>query len=1434
MAAAASWGAPAGLRGPGASYREGVVIARPLPGAVSTVDTAERAEGLSLRARYDRLGGIRVITLGKGDTAAAAIRRLMATGRYQYVEPDYVRHAVRTPNDAQFSSQWALHNDGSGGGIAGADIDALNAWNVITEAGSGVVVGILDSGVNNTHEDLAANLWTNPNPISTVQYTTVSDANGSTEKISITDSTNGLNAVSGSGIPTDTLGHGTHVSGIVGAVGDNGVGVCGVAWGVQLMELKFLDGENGGTVTDELPCIDYAIQHHVSVINASFGDAGFAQAEMDAIYKAGQAGIIFVCAAGNSSENVDISSFFPADYPLDNIIAVGASDNRDLPAYFSNFGSGSVELFAPGDGVLSTFIPTNSSYMTESGTSMAAPFVTGAVALLRTQYPSDTYRETINRVLNSVDSLPALAGKCQTGGRLNLFTAVTTAPSTPPNILFADRTVLVGLDPYTRSNNLDSPVALEAGTPVLAAGSGRSLWWQWTAPEDAAVEVDTSGTEGGVVTGGSSYPTALGVYTGSSLGSLVVVATSLNYGTEPVEGGASQSYSEVKFHAVAGTTYQVNIQGQGGAGGPTVLAINTTPDNDAFGKGRVLSGLSATVVGANPDATREAGEPLILGNAGGHSLWYQWTAPESGSFAVSGYSYDFAPEVAVYTATSASPGVSNLSLVSAEAGAAQAGSYTLSSGCTCQFAATYGTTYYICLDGVSADDVGEFTLTIDDSLWQQATGDAVTCSPSVGPDGTLYVGGDDNSLYAYTPGGLHKWSVAGGSSFDTSSAAVGADGTVYAPNLDGYLYALTPLGAIRWKYSVNQGQSQGNYIASSPAVAADGTIYFRSSAGLLYALTPAGTAVGTPASVPGASYAAPTIAADGTVYIGTDGGDFYAFGPGLVKKWVYHTPVAGDQIYTAAAIDAAGNTYFGTLGGGFYSLDPQGNLRWSYSTGDGITSAPALANGSVYFGCYDGNLYALSTSGAFRWKCPVGAQVRGSAPAVDANGYIYIGSYDHNVYAVSPAGAAVRTFPTGDAIRSSPVISGTTLCFGSEDHKVYAFGIGTGPAAGDWPAYQANPQRTGNAVAVSVAAPPVSVAAATGSGFTLCVTALGNAGKTFQWKLNGAPIAGATNSTYTVAEASAANAGAYTVTVSSGTQSATSAPATVTVGALPGPAGRIVNLSARANVGLSSDALIAGFVVSGQGTKALVLRGVGPALKGYGVVDALASPVLSLFDSSSQLITQDTAWQTPPSVPTVAPWAGSVTPADATSAEFDQLGAFEFPVGSADTAIAVALPAGAFTEQIGANTGSGVSLGEIYDADTGTPTANLVNISARADVGSGSDILIAGFVVGGSQPVTVLLRGIGPTLANFGVSGTLAQPQIQLFNSAGVEIQGNSGWYADPTLAAAFSTVGAFALPTGSSDAAMVVSLAPGSYTLQLSGLGSSGGVGLVEVYLMP
>jgi hypothetical protein len=230
------------------------------------------------------------------------------------------------------------------------------------------------------------------------------------------------------------------------------------------------------------------------------------------------------------------------------------------------------------------------------------------------------------------------------------------------------------------------------------------------------------------------------------------------------------------------------------------------------------------------------------------------------------------------------------------------------------------------------------------------------------------------------------------------------------------------------------------------------------------------------------------------------------------------------------------------------------------------------------------------------------------------------------------------------------------------------------------------------------------------------------------------------------------------------------------------------------------------------------MRGVGPTLGQFGVSDALQEPVLSLYEGST-LEASNSSW-------------GGTT---ALSTAFSEVGAFPLPTTSADAAILTSLAAGPYTVQLSGTGGTGgVGLAEIYDADSGAPTSSLINISARASVGTGGNILIAGFIISGNTPVTVLIRAVGPSLTQFGITSPLATPQLALYDSTNSVLESNTGWGGNANLATVFAQVGAFKLLAGSADAAMLVTLPPGAYTAEMSGLGGATGLGLAEIYAVP
>jgi len=398
----------------GVPFREGRILVKVNTGAnLARLEAFHRANSNAVMRTYPAIGNLQVLRLPPATSVAAALDRYRRSGLVEYAEPDYILHGFLTPNDPKFLSQWALNNVGQSSGTPGADIHALSGWDVQTAA-SGVVVAVIDSGIRYTHEDLAANMWVNPGEIA---------GNGIDDDLDgYVDDIHGISAINETGDPNDDYGHGTSVAGVLGAVGNNGKGITGVAWNVQLMACQFLDSQLDGVVSDAIECIDYARTKGARIINASWGMPSYnTQALYDAINSTRSAGMLFVAACGNSANNNDTTnSIYPASFNLDNIIAVAATTYSDELATWSSYGPSTVDLAAPGLAVLSCAWDNDAAYIADSGTSLAAPHVAGACALLWARFPNETYLQIKNRLLNGTDPLPALAGKCVTGGRLNL------------------------------------------------------------------------------------------------------------------------------------------------------------------------------------------------------------------------------------------------------------------------------------------------------------------------------------------------------------------------------------------------------------------------------------------------------------------------------------------------------------------------------------------------------------------------------------------------------------------------------------------------------------------------------------------------------------------------------------------------------------------------------------------------------------------------------------------------------------------------------------------------------------------------------------------------------------------------------------------------------------------------------------------------------
>lgn len=394
--------------------------------------------------KFQHLGGLQVIEVPEEESVEELLKAYRRSGLVEYVERDCRYRIAGEPDDPKFldGTLWAWDNPAAGESGGEVDINAREAWNLVHEA-SEVIVAVIDTGIRTTHEDLGSNLWTN---FGEVPGNGIDDDDNG-----IVDDVHGMDAIGNTGNPRDENGHGTHVAGILGAVGDNGRGVVGTAWDVRIMPLKFMGKSGDGLLSDALQCVDYAREHGASILNLSWVGSEYSLSLRRALQRADEAGILSVAAAGNSGRNIDGGHYYPANYPVSNLLTVTAVDRRGALPSFANYGIEAVDLAAPGKSIYSTAFAGDTAYEYRDGTSMAVPMVCGTLALMRVRFPEWSSGELIDRLLETVQPRDSLQGAVRSAGILDMeaalrrpfvvaFSALPETGDLPLTVGFADLT----------------------------------------------------------------------------------------------------------------------------------------------------------------------------------------------------------------------------------------------------------------------------------------------------------------------------------------------------------------------------------------------------------------------------------------------------------------------------------------------------------------------------------------------------------------------------------------------------------------------------------------------------------------------------------------------------------------------------------------------------------------------------------------------------------------------------------------------------------------------------------------------------------------------------------------------------------------------------------------------------------------------------------
>jgi len=478
-------------------YKEGELLVKFRPNTPETrKDGLHKKHGSKKIKEFPSLR-IENVKLKKGMTVEEAIGLYSADPNMEYAEPNFIVSILATPNDPRFGELWGLHNTGQSGGTLDADIDAPEAWDTATGS-SDVVVAVIDTGVDYTHEDLSANMWTNP--LDTPGNGIDDDGNGYVDDIY------GIDTINNDSDPFDDNGHGTHVSGTIGAEGDNGIGVAGVNWNVKIMACKFLGSGGWGDIADAVECLEYIKglkDRGVNILatSNSWGCSGSESCYSQSLYDAinAQREILFIAAAGNNYADNDSYDSYPANYYLPNLLSIAATDRYDAKASFSDYGRRTVHVGAPGASILSSLPAVNiwgmgGGYGLLSGTSMATPHVSGLAALLKASDPAYDWIDIRNLILSGGDNIGSMSGKTITGKRINASGSLNCTNSPVFSVLKYPALFDIGVPETLSALSINCELPVGPVTVTLSTGEVINLLDDGVTPDLAAGDGIFSGT----------------------------------------------------------------------------------------------------------------------------------------------------------------------------------------------------------------------------------------------------------------------------------------------------------------------------------------------------------------------------------------------------------------------------------------------------------------------------------------------------------------------------------------------------------------------------------------------------------------------------------------------------------------------------------------------------------------------------------------------------------------------------------------------------------------------------------------------------------------------------------------------------------------------------------------------------------------------------